>query len=64
MTEATGSQTFEEIVKWAYSTLPQKIKELPDFPGIQIAEEPPVRCTQEDSGKEELASGKGDAWLV
>jgi predicted Zn-dependent protease with MMP-like domain len=42
MTEATGSQTFEEIVKWAYSTLPQKIKELPDFPGIQIAEEPPV----------------------
>jgi predicted Zn-dependent protease with MMP-like domain len=42
MAEATGSQTFEEIVKWAYSTLPQKIKELPDFPGIQIAEEPPV----------------------
>jgi predicted Zn-dependent protease with MMP-like domain len=42
MTESTGSQTFEEIVKWAYSTLPQKIKDLPDFPGIQIAEEPPV----------------------
>ena len=26
MREATGSETFEHIVKWAYSTLPQSIK--------------------------------------
>jgi predicted Zn-dependent protease with MMP-like domain len=41
MSEGTGSQTFEEIVKWAYSTLPRKIRELADFPGIQIVDEPP-----------------------
>jgi len=41
MVEATNSETFEEIVEWAYSTLPQKIRELPDFPGIQVVEEPP-----------------------
>jgi hypothetical protein len=42
MGEATGSQTFEEIVKWAYGTLPQKIRDLPDFPGIQVVDEPPA----------------------
>lgn len=26
MVEATNSETFEEIVEWAYSTLPQKIR--------------------------------------
>jgi len=41
MVEATKTESFEEIVEWAYSTLPQKIREQPDFPGIQIAEEPP-----------------------
>jgi predicted Zn-dependent protease with MMP-like domain len=35
-------QTFEEIVQWAYSTLPQKIRDLPDFPGIQVVDEPPA----------------------
>src|SRR5713226_9733758 len=35
-------QTFEEIVQWAYGTLPQKIRDLPDFPGIQVAVEPPA----------------------
>ena len=24
------------IVEWAYSTLPRKIRDLPDFPGIQV----------------------------
>ncbi len=38
---AANSETFEEIVEWAYGTLPERIRELPDFPGIQIAEEPP-----------------------
>jgi predicted Zn-dependent protease with MMP-like domain len=42
MGDATRSRTFEEIVKWAYSTLPQKIRKLPDFPGIQVANEPPA----------------------
>jgi predicted Zn-dependent protease with MMP-like domain len=41
MAEGTNSETFEEIVEWAYSTLPPKIRELPDFPGIQVADEPP-----------------------
>jgi predicted Zn-dependent protease with MMP-like domain len=41
MAEATNSESFEEIVEWAYNTLPRKIRDLPDFPGIQIAEEPP-----------------------
>lgn len=41
MSEATQIESFEEIVEWAYSTLPKKVRDLPDFPGIQIAEEPP-----------------------
>ena len=28
-------------MKWAFSTLPQKIRNLQDFPGIQVADEPP-----------------------
>jgi hypothetical protein len=39
--EVTNSESFEEIVEWAYSTLPQEIRDLPDFPGIQVADEPP-----------------------
>ena len=34
-------QTFDQIVEWAYSTLPQQVRDQPDFPGIQVAEEPP-----------------------
>jgi predicted Zn-dependent protease with MMP-like domain len=41
MPEATKTESFEEIVEWAYGTLPEKVKDQPDFPGIQIAEEPP-----------------------
>jgi predicted Zn-dependent protease with MMP-like domain len=41
MTEAPTDASFEKIVEWAYSTLPEKIRNLPDFPGIQVAEEPP-----------------------
>src|SRR5271169_2539522 len=37
MAESSNPETFDEIVDWAYSTLPQKIKDLPDFPGIQVA---------------------------
>ena len=41
MGEATDIEMFEGIVEWAYSTLPQRIKDLPDFPGIQVVDEPP-----------------------
>jgi predicted Zn-dependent protease with MMP-like domain len=58
MTGATGSQTFEEIVKWAFSTPPQKIKELPDFPGIQIAEEPPVDVLKKIREKRNWPAGR------
>lgn len=40
MADAADRESFEEIVEWAYSTLPQKIRELPDFPGIQVVDEP------------------------
>jgi len=35
MADTTNSESFEAIVEWAYSTLPKKIRDLPDFPGIQ-----------------------------
>src|SRR5271156_2633905 len=41
MTKATNEDSFAQIVEWAYSTLPQKIRDLPDFPGLQVSEEPP-----------------------
>jgi predicted Zn-dependent protease with MMP-like domain len=41
MTEGSNSASFEQIVEWAYSTLPEKVRDLPDFPGIQVADEPP-----------------------
>src|SRR5271165_3253382 len=41
MAEAKDSESFDEIVEWAYTTLPQEIRELPDFPGVQVADEPP-----------------------
>jgi predicted Zn-dependent protease with MMP-like domain len=41
MTEASNSASFEQIVERAYSTLPEEIRKLPDFPGIQVADEPP-----------------------
>jgi predicted Zn-dependent protease with MMP-like domain len=42
MNDTTNAEPFEGIVEWAYSTLPQKIRELPDFPGIQVVDEPPA----------------------
>jgi len=42
MAEAVNSDSFEELVEWAYSTLPHTIRDLPDFPGIQVAAEPPA----------------------
>ena len=42
MSTPANTETFDEIVEWAYSTLPQTVKDQPDFPGIQVAEEPPA----------------------
>ncbi|HUA16774.1 MAG TPA: metallopeptidase family protein [Verrucomicrobiae bacterium] len=41
MTEEASADRFAQIVEWAYSTLPEEIRNLPDFPGIQVADEPP-----------------------
>ena len=41
MAEATDSDNFDNIVEWAYRTLLPEIRKLPDFPGIQILDEPP-----------------------
>lgn len=47
MEDTTNPESFEEIVQWAYSTLPQKIRRLPDFPGIQVLDEPPPEVLKE-----------------
>src|SRR5580692_5593846 len=47
MTEQSTDDTFEKIVEWAYSTLPEKIRNLPDFPGIQVVGEPPEDVLKE-----------------
>ncbi|MGB8010694.1 MAG: metallopeptidase family protein [Terriglobales bacterium] len=47
MVGATNPETFDEIVEWAYSTLPQEVRDQPDFPGIQVAEEPPEDVLRE-----------------
>jgi len=41
MAGPAGPESFDDIVEWAYNTLPEKIRELPDFPGIQVVDEPP-----------------------
>lgn len=57
MANATNPKSFEEIVEWAYSTLPQKIRNLPDFPGIQVADEPPLELLEEISNREKWPRG-------
>src|SRR5262249_27219945 len=42
MADIANPKSFDEIVEWAYHTLPQKIRRLPDFPGIQVVDEPPA----------------------
>jgi hypothetical protein len=49
MTEPTDAASFEKIVQWAYSTLPEEIRNLPDFPGIQLADEPAVEMFEKMS---------------
>src|SRR4051812_10112958 len=51
MAASTNPESFEDIVEWAYSTLPQKVRDLPDFPGIQVLEEPPSDVLKEMAQK-------------
>jgi predicted Zn-dependent protease with MMP-like domain len=52
MVRVINPESFEEIVEWAYGTLPQKIKDLPDFPGIQVLDEPPEDVLKDISKRE------------
>src|SRR5215471_2395062 len=52
-----NAQCFEEIVEWAYNTLPQKIRNLPDFPGIQVVDEPPAEVFEDLSNREKWGRG-------
>jgi predicted Zn-dependent protease with MMP-like domain len=57
MAQTTNPETFEEIVEWAYTTLPQKIRDLPDFPGIQVVDEPPADVLRDIANKRKLLRG-------
>ena len=57
MADTTNPQNFEEIVEWAYTTLPQKIRDLPDFPGIQVVDEPPADVLEDISNREKWRRG-------
>ena len=50
-------EDFDEIVEWAYSTLPEKIRRLPDFPGIQVLDEPPADVLADISTREKWPPG-------
>src|SRR5256885_17078581 len=57
MDGAANLNNFEQIVEWAYGTLPQKIRELPDFPGIQVVDEPPPDVLENISNRDKWRSG-------
>jgi predicted Zn-dependent protease with MMP-like domain len=57
MAEAANPESFEQIVEWAYGTLPQKIRRLPDFPGIQVLDEPPPEVLREMADRERWRQG-------
>jgi predicted Zn-dependent protease with MMP-like domain len=57
MADVANPESFEEIVEWAYSTLPKKIRQLPDFPGIQVLDEPPPEVLQEMGDREKWRNG-------
>jgi predicted Zn-dependent protease with MMP-like domain len=44
-------------VEWAYSTLPKKVRDLPDFPGIQVLDEPPAEVLDDISTKRKWPRG-------
>ncbi len=62
MIERAKSESFDGLVEWAYSTLPQEIRDLPDFPGIQVLDEPPEGVLRRNKwlpGKETLGLYSG-----
>ncbi len=57
MADTGNPANFEEIVEWAYSTLPQKIRRLPDFPGIQVVDEPPPEVLEDMATRDKWPHG-------
>jgi len=57
MASETNPESFEQIVEWAYTTLPQKVRRLPDFPGIQVVDEPPPEVFEEMANREKWHQG-------
>jgi predicted Zn-dependent protease with MMP-like domain len=57
MANTTKSESFEDLVEWAYSTLPKKVRDLPDFPGIQVLDEPPTEVLEDISKKRKWHRG-------
>ncbi len=57
MADPKHPETFEAIVEWAYATLPQKIRDLPDFPGIQVVDEPPAEVLTDIANKRKWGRG-------
>jgi predicted Zn-dependent protease with MMP-like domain len=57
MAEGTNNASFEQIVEWAYSTLPEKVRDLPDFPGLQVVNEPPAEMFAEMSKRRNWPRG-------
>lgn len=57
MADTTNPESFEEIVEWAYSTLPKKVRALRDFPGIQVVDEPPAEVLGDISSKKKWRRG-------
>ena len=57
MGDIANPKSFDEIVEWAYHTLPKKIRNLPDFPGIQVVDEPPPEVFEGMAQREKWRSG-------
>src|ERR1041385_1124590 len=57
MADVGNPESFGEVVEGAYSTLPKKIRQLPDFPGIQVLDEPPPEVLQEMGDREKWRNG-------
>jgi predicted Zn-dependent protease with MMP-like domain len=57
MADPAAPESFEKIVEWAYSSLPRKIRDLPDFPGIQVVDEPPAEVLKDLANKRKWRRG-------
>ena len=57
MVRDTNPESFEQVVEWAYSTLPQEVRDLPDFPGIQVLDEPPADVLKDISNRKKWHPG-------